>query len=164
MVDWYFAYGSNMNAARMRARGLEFSEAMAGSLPGFGLRFNKRAVGKQGVAYANIQVAPGERVEGVLYRLVEREAITVMDRFEGSPVRYSREAFRVQSEQGEVAAWIYVANAAMLDHNVLPERPYLEHLLAGREHLSEAYHRAIAQHPALEVTRTGGQHSLLFNE
>ncbi len=41
----YFAYGSNMNPARMQARGLSVCEALAGRLPGYVLCFNKRATG-----------------------------------------------------------------------------------------------------------------------
>ena len=43
MGHWYFAYGSNMNPARMRSRGLSFSEAFSGQLAGYELCFNKRA-------------------------------------------------------------------------------------------------------------------------
>ncbi len=41
-MNWYFAYGSNMNPARMQARGLAVLEALPGRLPGYGLCFNKR--------------------------------------------------------------------------------------------------------------------------
>ena len=33
-MPYYFAYGSNMNPARMRSRGLQFDEALAGQLRG----------------------------------------------------------------------------------------------------------------------------------
>ena len=43
LVSYYFAYGSNMNPARMQARGLRVEDAMAARLPGYALSFDKRA-------------------------------------------------------------------------------------------------------------------------
>lgn len=163
MADWYFAYGSNMNPQRVCARGLPFDEARAAVLSGFRLVFNKRAHGKQGVAYANIAACPGARVEGVAYRLSQREAIHIMDPFEGTPVRYSREVFPLHSEGAVLAAWVYVANPAWVDAGLLPERPYLEHLLAGAPFLSAGYLREIATHPCLEVDLPGHVQGLLHN-
>ena len=73
----YFAYGSNMNPARMQARGLRVREAMSGYLPGYRLCFNKRATDRAaGRAYANIQHHAGGRVEGVFYRLHDTAEIS----------------------------------------------------------------------------------------
>jgi hypothetical protein len=54
MSFYYFAYGSNMNPARMQARGLVFSAAESARLPGYRLAFNKRSHCTPGVAYANV--------------------------------------------------------------------------------------------------------------
>lgn len=52
----HFAYGSNMNPARMQTRGLTVLEALPGHLPGYSLCFNKRAADRApGRAYANIR-------------------------------------------------------------------------------------------------------------
>jgi gamma-glutamylcyclotransferase (GGCT)/AIG2-like uncharacterized protein YtfP len=150
MTEWYFAYGSNMNPARMQARGLAFVESTGGQLTGFALRFNKRATGKSQVAYANIVYAPQGCVEGVLYRLAQAADIQLMDPFEGNPVRYSREVFVVSSMSGPINAWVYVANPAMIADGLLPERRYLEHLQAGRQWHSPAYQQWLSSHPAIE--------------
>jgi gamma-glutamylcyclotransferase (GGCT)/AIG2-like uncharacterized protein YtfP len=150
MSDWYFAYGSNMNPERMSARGLLFSEAVSGRLPGFSLRFNKKATGKEGVAYANIVYAPQACVEGVLYSLVEAEAIELMDPFEGNPVRYSREIFSVISDDRIINAWVYVANPAMIAEGLLPEKRYLEHLIAGNKWHSSEYQDWLVNHPTID--------------
>ena len=163
MVNWYFAYGSNMNPARARARGLPIAEIRAARLSDFRLVFNKRAHGKCGVAYANIAHAPGECAEGVAYALEDPAAIAVMDPFEGAPVRYSREVFRLETDAGPVAAWVYVANRAWIESGLLPERPYLEHLLAGADYLSPGYRSRIAAHPCLEVALPGHVQGLLHN-
>ena len=141
---FYFAYGSNMNAARMAQRGLDVQRALAGQLTSMQLLFNKRAYDEQpraqgDVAYANIGYAPGRQVEGVLYQLSDVEEISKMDPFEGTPRFYSRELFAVQTLEGPIQAWVYVANRALLVDGLRPERWYLEHLLAGEAWLSEAY-------------------------
>ncbi|WP_339488367.1 gamma-glutamylcyclotransferase family protein [Pseudomonas sp. EL_65y_Pfl2_R95] len=146
-MDWYFAYGSNMNPARMQVRGLDVKEARAGQLKGFSLRFNKRAATAAGHAFANIAYQPGSVVEGVLYRLADGEQISKLDPFEGTPVLYSREPMLVSSEQGDIAAWVYIANPAFREEGLLPSREYLEHLLLGREFLSEAYWAALSAAP-----------------
>ncbi len=143
-MPYYFAYGSNMNPARMQARGLLVEEAIAGQLPGFTLCFNKRAHDHPGRAYANIRHQAGAVVEGVLYRLSAASEIFKMDPFEGTPVYYSRERMPVQTAQGPISAWIYVANPAWREEGLAPSRSYLAHLLAGRDHLSAPYWTALA--------------------
>ena len=79
-MNWYFAYGSNMNPARMQARGLSVVEALPGRLPGYGLCFNKRAMDRApGRAYANIRHQRDAVVEGVLYRLQDADEIAKLD-------------------------------------------------------------------------------------
>ena len=147
-MNWYFAYGSNMNPARMQARGLAVLEALPGRLPGYGLCFNKRAMDRApGRAYANIQYAREGLVEGVLYRLESAREITKLDHFEGTPIYYSRECFPVMTAHGVQAAWVYIANPAFREEGLLPSQDYLAHLLAGRELLSEAYYWALAALP-----------------
>ncbi|WXL27470.1 gamma-glutamylcyclotransferase family protein [Ectopseudomonas mendocina] len=147
-MRWYFAYGSNMNPARMQARGLEVVEAMAGVLPGYGLCFNKRATNRAaGRAYANIRHQRGAKVEGVLYRLADEHEIIKLDHFEGTPVFYSRECMPVITQSGVQAAWVYIANPAFREEGLLPSVDYMAHLLAGRAWLSHEYWAALAAQP-----------------
>ncbi|UCO96591.1 gamma-glutamylcyclotransferase [Metapseudomonas lalkuanensis] len=147
-MSFYFAYGSNMNPARMRSRGLVFSEAMAGRLEGYALCFDKRAHDRPGRSYANIRYQRDGVVEGVLYRLAHEDEIWKMDPFEGTPIFYSRERMPVMTAQGVQPAWVYVANPAMREEGLWPTRSYLEHLLAGREFLSRAYWDSLVAVPA----------------
>ncbi len=140
---WYFAYGSNMNVQRMQARGLEPKNALAATLADFRLCFNKRAHGKQGVAYANIEVAAGDRVFGVAYQLHDESELLKLDHFEGTPIRYSRERFVLDSSEGLLPAWVYVANPAWRSEGLKPEANYLQHLVAGAEFLPEHYRQRI---------------------
>lgn len=143
MSEYYFAYGSNMNANRMIDRGLRFERALSGQIQGLGLAFNKRCALQPHRAYANVVYAPGSVVEGVLYQLSEPGEIFKMDPFEGSPRLYSRDIYWVNTVEGPIAAWVYVANQAMISEGLQPERWYLEHLLAGQSWLTEAYYQAL---------------------
>lgn len=150
MSEYYFAYGSNMNPRRMAERGMRFLRAYGGVLSGWCLHFNKRAHGKRGIAYANIVPCDHGDVEGVLYRLVDRHEIARMDPFEGYPERYLRQHLEIRLDDGETrTAWVYVATAAWQSEGLLPERHYLNHLLAGRPWLSPGYYRRLRQWPCL---------------
>ena len=144
MGHWYFAYGSNMNPDRMRSRGLSFSESLSGQLAGYELCFNKRAHDRPDTAYANIRHRQGAVVEGVIYRLEGGDEIFKMDPFEGTPVLYSRERMPILTAQGVLPGWVYIANPAWRSEGLRPTRAYLEHLLAGREYLSQDYWQALA--------------------
>ena len=149
-MPFYFAYGSNMNPARMAGRGLDVVEAMPGRLHGMALRFNKRSRQNPRWACANIAWCPGSVVEGVLYRLADEGQILKMDPFEGAPFYYSRERFPVRVGEEVIHAWTYVANRAHIDDGIRPLRGYLEHLLAGREFLSPGYLARLADTPCLD--------------
>lgn len=145
MSEYYFAYGSNMNADRMIARGLRFERALSGRIHGLGLAFNKRCALQSHRAYANVIYAPDSCVEGVLYQLSEADEIFKMDPFEGSPRLYSRDVYWVDTAEGPIAAWVYVANRAMISEGIQPERWYLDHLLAGKVYLSAEYYQTLLQ-------------------
>jgi len=67
---WYFAYGSNMQAATFRGRrGIEPLRALAARLPGWRLVLDKPPLVPVGEGFANIVPDPGAEVLGVLYRL-----------------------------------------------------------------------------------------------
>ncbi len=148
MIVHYFAYGSNMNPERVRERGLRVSGEEPGIVEGLCLQFDKRAA--DGVGHANLRVAKGRRVEGVLYRLDGTEEIAKMDPFERAPWNYGREAIRVQASTGMVAAWTYFANPAVIQRGLRPSRAYLAHLLAGEPFLSDSYFRMLADWPCAD--------------
>ena len=56
----------------------------------------------------------------------------------------------LHTEQGQIAAWLYVANPRWRSECLAPSRTYLAHLLAGRPYLSEPYWAALAATPALD--------------
>lgn len=135
----YFAYGSNMNLERVRERGLNVVTCEAASLAGFALRFDKVSRAHPRESHANIVREPGAQVEGVLYELASHDDILRMDRFESTPVNYSREVVLAETAAGAKPAWTYFANPAVRADGLTPSDDYLSHLLAGEAFLSAGY-------------------------
>lgn len=146
----YFAYGSNMNVERVRERGLVVVRAEAARLAGVRLEFHKHSPAHAGMGHANLVYDPAEAVEGVLYWLAGPAEIVKMDRFEGSPVSYSRDIVRLETAQGLVSAWTYFANPSVCRPGLLPPRSYLAHLLAGQPYLSARYFERLAARACVE--------------
>ena len=148
-MPWYFAYGSNMNEARVLARIGATKRVLPGRLEGYSLRFNK-ASRVPGIAHANVVEAVGERVEGALFELLKPEQIHAMDPFEGYPHEYDRHRLAVLTPEGRIDAWVYIAGPERLAEALKPAREYLAHLLAGEAFVSRDYHRALEAVEAVE--------------
>jgi cation transport regulator ChaC len=134
---WHFAYGSYMNRAQMLARGGNILEERNASLPNYEVRFNKKVRG--GTAGANIQMASGKTVHGVLYK-VDESALRSLDRYEGVPDHYRRIEVQVTPEGGQpVPAQIYIASK--VEKGLRPSAPYLQAMLdgAGEHNLPASY-------------------------
>ncbi len=156
-VDHYFAYGSNMNPARVAERGLRVTTVGGASLKGVRLVFDKVSRLHPNAAHANIVYAPGEQVEGVLYRLASADEILKMDPFERAPWNYGRDAVQVRAGDEVTWAWTYFANRAVRREGLNPPAEYLAHMLAGREHLSTDYFDRLARTPVADrATAPGG--------
>jgi len=143
----YFAYGSNMNPARVAARGLEVRDALPARYVDRELVFDKSSAAHPGSGHANLRWRRGAVAEGVFYELADDRQILLMDPFESAPVNYSRELVEVQTPRGRRWAWTYFANAAVRRPGLRPSRGYLDHLLAGRPFLSAPYYRRLAAWP-----------------
>ena len=139
MPRFYFAYGSNMNPARVAGRGLRFDRVCNAAMDAVRLTFDKQSREHPRSGHANLCSDRGARTEGVLYRLESDAEIERMDTFEATPINYSREVVWVRTGDAEIAAWTYFANAAVIRDGLRPERVYLNHLLAGREYLTPTY-------------------------
>lgn len=136
---YYFAYGSNMNPARVKDRCMEFSHFESGILSNYCLAFNKRSVKYPGTASANIMQQANSQVEGVVYHLADEQQITVMDPFEGYPDRYNRILVPIETRNGLLDVWVYIANPAYIQEGLKPAAWYLHHLLAAKQFLSPGY-------------------------
>ncbi len=143
-----------MNPSRVTARGLAVMGLSSGRLPGVELVFNKRSRNHRAEGHANLALAlngdpSGQTsfVEGVLYAFACASEIRRMDRFESTPVNYSRDVVTVETARGRVPAWTYFANPAVQATGLLPSRDYMAHLLAGAPYLSQPYLEWLRCHP-----------------
>ena len=142
-MPYYFAYGSNMNPARVAARIGATRRVLPGVLHDHELRFDK-ASQVAGIAHANVASTPGEQVEGALFELLHPEQIHRMDPFEGYPHEYERHRLPVVTAEGAIEAWVYIAAPGTTAEALRPAREYLEHLLAGSAFHSRDYHARLA--------------------
>ena len=141
---FYFAYGSNMSTARLRARVPSATVHGRARLPGHALRFHKSSEA-DGSAKCDACATggPGDAVLGVVFRIEPAERAH-LDRAEGLGVGYERKRVTVQLEDGDrVEAFTYYA--VRIDPDLAPYRWYKEHVLRGAvEHgLPEPYVAAI---------------------
>jgi gamma-glutamylcyclotransferase (GGCT)/AIG2-like uncharacterized protein YtfP len=138
-ADYYFAYGSNMNRSRVESRKMDFTHCETGILTNYRLAFNKRSVKYPGAAAANVMQSTGQQVQGIVYHLSDAAQIMAMDPFEGYPHRYNRVLAPIQTANGLLDVWVYIANANHVQEGLRPAVWYLNHLLAGRDYLTPDY-------------------------
>ena len=120
----YFAYGSNMCRAPMRARCPSAREVGIATLAGY--RFMVTSDG-----YASVVPSPGDVVHGLVWRLVPRD-LAVLNAYESLDTGlYRIVTLPVRLGSKQVAAMIYVARSRTPG---LPRPGYLETVLtAARE-------------------------------
>ncbi len=153
---WYFAYGSNMDPARlidgrMTPRGVAVSRRIGGCLEGWRLAFDKVRATTPPSGAGNIRRDPGVVVFGTLNEMPEA-GLLVLDEHEGVAAgHYRRETVPVvRGDTGEtVEAVTYVA-LKVSDGGLLPLRAYLGFLLAGRDLLPADYHARLEKHPCAD--------------
>ena len=68
-----------------------------------------------------------------------------LDKFEGAPVHYQKEIITVNTEDGPVNAIVYIANPNMIRENLKPSQEYLNHLLGGKDLLTESYYSVLSK-------------------
>lgn len=138
----YFAYGSNMSTARLRARVPSAEVRGRARLPGHALRFHK-ASEADGSAKCDACATgvPADAVLGVVFRIDPAER-RHLDRAEGLGVGYAVKEVEVHlAAGGNVAAFTYYAVA--IDPTLRPFHWYKEHVLRGAaEHALPGPYRA----------------------
>jgi len=136
----YFAYGSNMDVARMKKRGIAFSKRCAAHLYSYRLDFNKVAQRNPREGKANIVVDDSGLVEGALYD-IEATSLPELDKFEGYHEHYLKIPVKllIPADSQQVCAITYIANPDKIKDGLKPCKEYLNHLLAGKDILSKGY-------------------------
>ena len=141
MCLYYFAYGSNMNQARMKKRCkgcAKFTLMFGGIMKKWKLVFNKEATDKEGVGWANIEQNDVSVVEGIIYKINEK-CRDELDFWEGYPDDYQRPDMPVETDNGELDCIVYIANPTKVKEGLKPPKWYLDHLLKGEKFLSPNY-------------------------
>lgn len=157
-LKWYFAYGSNMDAARLfegrlKPKGAAWGERLGGRLDGWRLTFDKQVTrpdAPAGMGAGNIVMASGEAVHGTLNALSPR-GFDVLDVHEGvAGGHYERRTVRVvRADTGAtVEAITYVA--LKVGEGLRPTRAYLAFLLAGRDLLPADYWERLSATPTID--------------
>ncbi|WP_206954925.1 gamma-glutamylcyclotransferase family protein [Trinickia acidisoli] len=155
---WYFAYGSNMDPARLidarlAPAGVACFERVLGRLDDWVLTFDKPSAYFRGAAAANLAEHPGAHVLGVLNRIA-KQGLDVLDHYENvASGHYERVAVSIlRPESNEyVSAVTYVARNN-LDSGLKPRAAYLAHLFAGRDILPDAYLDQLKSLPVCDET------------
>lgn len=149
----YFAYGSNCNPAIMRRKGVDFKDRQMAVLADYQIRFNKKALRERvppGIGFANINVQPGSKVEGILYEIVE-EHLELLDESERYPDHYTRIEVEVELDDGRSeSCFAYQAQPDKVAEGLRPSRNYLNHILAAKDFLSWQYYQALEKSATYE--------------
>lgn len=156
----YFAYGSNLDPARMEKRVGSFQRrSPACTLPGWRLSFDKMSKSQKGSGFATIHnrdvngIETQAIVEGAVYEVTE-EQIAMLDTYEGVPIDYQRQelAVRTQPTNTLETAWVYIATSP----STTPLQPtwnYLAHLLRGVDLVSPTYYSQLQwAYPTLDTS------------
>lgn len=143
---FYFAYGSNMSLARIKARDIEFQSRKPCLLKDYQLVFNIKDFEvlepsidcKKG--YANIVPQAGSEVEGFLYSLSEEQFQKLATFEEG----YEKLEVKPMAENIQVSALAFVGASESIGEGLLPPSWYMDYLLEAANLLSSTYQRHLA--------------------
>jgi gamma-glutamylcyclotransferase len=131
---YVFAYGSNLHERRMRSRVSTASAVTIGYVQQRQLRFHKRSVDGSAKADAAFTAVTSDRVWGVVYRLSRHEK-PELDKHEFLGVGYDQELVAVNTNNGSIQAWMYVARRDTIDESLMPYSWYCGYIIAGaRQH------------------------------
>jgi hypothetical protein len=137
----YFAYGSNMLSARLKARYLSAKVIGKATAIGHALEFTKR--GKDSSGKATLVSAAGHDTPGVLFEIAKSDLVE-LDRAEGAGRGYDRnDEFRIElaGENAARVATTYLASEA--EAHLKPYDWYLALVIAGaNEHQLGPAHSA----------------------
>ena len=131
----------------MEQKGVEFTARQRVVLRRYRLLFNKQSLRDnlpESIGFANINKCEDGTVEGILYQLV-LGALDRLDETERYPNHYDRIRVFVEADSGIEECWAYQAQPAVTAEGLVPSRNYLNHILAGREFLSQQYFEALDQ-------------------
>jgi hypothetical protein len=128
----YFAYGSNMSTARLRARMPSCKPLGLATLPGHALRFHKASKDKSGKCDA-FATDDGSEVVGVLFSFDPSER-PKLDAAEGAGKGYDARVVTVINDRGRRGKVLtYLASPEVIDDTLKPFGWYKAYVRAGAE-------------------------------
>lgn len=162
----YFAYGSNMSTARLRARTPSARSIGVARLDGHALRFHKRGRDGSGKCDAFATGDAADRVIGVLYALDASE-LGLLDAAEAVNKGYTREPVTVVTGDGRrIEALTYLAMPGYIEEGLVPFGWYRAFVHAGavEHHLPAEYISSaieVADRPDPDGSRDRRERSVL---
>ena len=147
---YYFAYGSNLLAKRLRARVGNARLVGIARLPGWRMHFNFLCGG--GASYCDIlHTGENDEVWGAVFAIpVDR--IKYLDRCEGCPDIYHREFVEVEinGQMMKVLAYVGTNGHNWIRPNTLPYDWYARHVVVGAEQvgLPQYYQEFLRMQPS----------------
>ena len=137
----------------MKDREVNFSKRELAILKDYKLCFNKQASRNQNEGYANLIPKEGTATEGALYEIDEKD-IVKLDKFEGYPNHYIKKAIKVElANSNEVDALVYLARPDKIKDGLKPTKEYLNHLMEGRDLISENYNNFLQSFDTMEASK-----------
>jgi gamma-glutamylcyclotransferase len=128
----YFAYGSNLDLAQIKARCPSARLVGAARLRGYALAFGGWSC-RWGGSVATVLRAKGSAVPGQLFKL-RFPCLRALDRFEGHPFAYERTAVVVRDSEGKQhKAFTYIQPADTFE-SWPPSAKYFTHIFEAYRH------------------------------
>jgi gamma-glutamylcyclotransferase len=163
---FYFAFGSNMLARRLRARTPSAVVRGTGFIGGHRLTFDKISTHGSGKCRIEATTNPGGRVYGVLFAIASAEAEN-LDREEGVGNGYRKDFVNVVTVTEVITAVAYIADRR--NSNLRPYDWYKAFVVHGAidNHLPTAYVRflrAIESNPDPDQKRCAKNEAVLRGE
>lgn len=136
----YFAYGSNMFTRRLQKRVPSAQAVAVAVLAGYRLCFHKKSNDGSGKCNALRTDNAQDAVLGVVFEMDPSEKAR-LDDAEGLGKGYRERAIEVVGPQGQMTAFIYVAEANAIDASVKPYTWYKQFVVYGahQHSLPDAY-------------------------
>ncbi len=125
---YYFAYASNLNKKQMLERAPDNKPLLVATLPNYKLVFAGWSRQWRG-GYATVKRSRGDKVLGAIYEVSERD-LRRLDKYEGSPAKYSRIDVIVFNEGGNPVEAVTYIKVGRLEETQ-PSKEYLAIIKQG---------------------------------
>lgn len=123
---YYIAYGSNLNLPQMKQRCPSAKVVGTSEIEGYELLFRGSKTG----AYATIEPCEGSKVPVLIWSVKPADELA-LDRYEGYPRFYGKEAMNLEVADQQVSAFVYVMTDGLQPG--VPSEYYLKTIEDGYE-------------------------------